>query len=244
MRKRWIRHRCTLLNNDHDNRHLQGAWDKYGRENFVFEVLEKIDDLNILTEREQYWMDRFEVMSADKGYNMCPSAGSMLGHRHSKNTIEKMKQNSYWKGKKLPKYIREKISQSRVTRGVSAGKNNPQYGKKMSDVVKQKISEANKGRKHSKETREKMSKTHKLLVGEKSHMYGKKLSEETKKKMSIVHSGERCHKAKLVWEQVRNIRKQYSTGKYSQNDLAQEYNISRSAIASIVQNRSWIEEKQ
>ena len=54
-------------------------------------------------------------------------------------------------------------------------------GKHLSDETKQKISEANKG-KHLSE--EQLEKRKGLFVGEKNPMYGKKHSEETKKKIS------------------------------------------------------------
>ena len=38
-RRFWM-HRWELRNNIHDNRHLQSAWNKYGEENFSFEVVE------------------------------------------------------------------------------------------------------------------------------------------------------------------------------------------------------------
>ena len=40
-------------NNKHGNKHLQRSYNKYGEENFVFEVLEFVEDKNNLLEREQ-----------------------------------------------------------------------------------------------------------------------------------------------------------------------------------------------
>ena len=59
-----------------------------------------------------------------------------------------------------------------------------------SEERRQRISEAGKGRKHSKETREKMSKNAKERYKnpENCSMYGKKHSEETKKKMREHHA--------------------------------------------------------
>lgn len=39
---RWTDHKKKLNQNRHGNPHLQTAWNKYGSENFVFEILEVI----------------------------------------------------------------------------------------------------------------------------------------------------------------------------------------------------------
>ena len=38
---RWLEHQIDLKGNRHRSRHLQFAWNKYGPENFSFEVLEE-----------------------------------------------------------------------------------------------------------------------------------------------------------------------------------------------------------
>ena len=37
---RWIEHKTALRRNIHKNKHLQSAWNKYGEESFIFNVLE------------------------------------------------------------------------------------------------------------------------------------------------------------------------------------------------------------
>ena len=37
--KRWTTHKNSLNNNSHRNYHLQNAWNKYGEQNFEFEIL-------------------------------------------------------------------------------------------------------------------------------------------------------------------------------------------------------------
>lgn len=69
----------------------------------------------------------------------------------------------------------------------SRGKNNPNYGKHSSEYTKQKISKNHvgmKGKRHSLETRHKMSEAHKgKRIGEKHPLYGKHHSLETRKKI-------------------------------------------------------------
>ena len=54
------------------------------------------------------------------------------------------------------------------------------------------------------------------------------------------HHGEKNWSAKLTWERVAQIRKQYSMG-LSQYALARIYDVSRSAINHITSGRGWCE---
>lgn len=55
--ERWWQHKYDLKNNKHRSRQLQADWNQGGVDNFVFEILEQIDDMTLLSEREQYWID-------------------------------------------------------------------------------------------------------------------------------------------------------------------------------------------
>jgi hypothetical protein len=52
-------------------------------------------------------------------------------------------------------------------------------------------------------------------------------------------SGEKCGHAKLSWNQVNNIREDWDTGKYTQQQLSNKYNIVPSGISSIICNKNW-----
>lgn len=68
-------HFYLLRKNKHVNCKLQRAFNKYGEDNFVFEIIEFIKDEDKLLECEQYWMDRFNVV--EDGYNIQPIAGKV-----------------------------------------------------------------------------------------------------------------------------------------------------------------------
>lgn len=53
---RFHEHLHNLNGNNAHNKHLQAAWNKYGEENFIFNVLELCDP-NIRFKREQYYLD-------------------------------------------------------------------------------------------------------------------------------------------------------------------------------------------
>ena len=83
--KRKNEHFNLLLRNRHFNSHLQNAWNKYGEENFKFEILEECEREKLI-EKEQYYLDTLKPL-----YNICKIAGSSLGIKRSTETIEKLR---------------------------------------------------------------------------------------------------------------------------------------------------------
>ena len=72
IRNRWYLHNYHLKKGDHDNRHLQNAYDKYGESMFKFQIVEELDpDEKSLRAREQEYLDYFKNMDAwDELYNI------------------------------------------------------------------------------------------------------------------------------------------------------------------------------
>jgi group I intron endonuclease len=68
--KRKQRHLYKLENNQHHSKSLQHSWNKYTPDDFVFNIIEEIKDRTILLEREQYWLDYYQVYKKEFGYNM------------------------------------------------------------------------------------------------------------------------------------------------------------------------------
>ena len=100
------------------------------------------------------------------------------------------------------------------------GENNPNYGKKMSEEQKKKISEKAKGKKQSEETKRKNSESKKGKYAGKNHpMYGKSPSEETRKKQSEAMKGENNpNYGKSPSEETRKKRSEAMKGKKWWND--------------------------
>lgn len=80
VRRRWDNHRRDLMAGRHPNRHLQAAWRKYGSLFFTFTVVECVDDRGELRQAEQMWIDAIGSCG-EGGYNLTPTAGSLLGFR-------------------------------------------------------------------------------------------------------------------------------------------------------------------
>lgn len=82
-------HFSDLKYGKHNDR-FQNSYNFHGKDNFIFEVIEFVEDENKLIECEQYWMDRFEVYKRDKGYNINPIAGRPP---NTEETRKKMSKN-------------------------------------------------------------------------------------------------------------------------------------------------------
>lgn len=82
--KRWAAHKSYLNNNHHHSQHLQNAWNKYGVENFKFEIIEKCEKENLIL-REQYFIN-----SLNPEYNICPIAGTSAGRKLTEEHKKKL----------------------------------------------------------------------------------------------------------------------------------------------------------
>lgn len=94
---RWRQHLDELCTGTHCNSKLQLDFNKYGIENFTFEIVEFVSNLNKLLEREQYHINKNNCYSEDVGYNIAIA----------KKSITKVKKALPYK--KIPKTKLEKM---------------------------------------------------------------------------------------------------------------------------------------
>lgn len=64
--KRFREHKLDLKKNKHKNKKLQNAFNKYGEENFIFEILEECNLENLLVLENKYYQELKPF------YNLCP----------------------------------------------------------------------------------------------------------------------------------------------------------------------------
>jgi len=108
--KRWYFHKERLARNKHHCKYLQNAYNKYGKDCFVYTIVETCSrDRSIILSLEQKYLD-----SLKPEYNHCKIAGSPLGTRHTEETKRKMSLSS--KGKTFSKEHKGKISVSHIGR--------------------------------------------------------------------------------------------------------------------------------
>lgn len=66
---RWTQHLALLNLNKHPNLHLQKSWDKYGKENFTFAILEEIFTTENIFIKEKEYILKFNTINSINGYN-------------------------------------------------------------------------------------------------------------------------------------------------------------------------------
>lgn len=169
IKARWKDHINTLNRNDSHSVLLQRAWNKYGQENFSFEILELCSE-DMLDEVETKYIDLYD--SRNNGYNIEP------GGNENKHLAEETKQKlrEAHLGKKASDETRKKMSESRM------GDKNPMYGQTHSEDARKKISESKKGKPgHPCSDYQKECARQANL--------GKEVSDETRKKISEANKG-------------------------------------------------------
>jgi group I intron endonuclease len=128
-------HKYYLNQNNHQNPHLQRAWNKYGPDNFEFIVVEEVSPDKLLV-AEQKYLDMAKL-EQNKYYNISFDASAIfLGRKHSEETKRKM---------------REKCVTEEHKRNISnslKGPNNPNFGKHFTKEHRRKISESRKGQRN------------------------------------------------------------------------------------------------
>jgi len=167
-------HFNELKGNRHYNRHLQASYNKYGADNFKFEIVEECN-INLLDEREIYWISYFNSFKC--GYNQNLGGGSNRGWIPSEETRLKMSlnhadfsgKNNCMYGKSLYDVLTEdEVKKWKHNSSIAnSGKNNGFYGKRHTDETKAKISQSRTGK----------------CKGKDSPNYGKHISKKQMNKM-------------------------------------------------------------
>lgn len=166
---RWKHHKWSLRNNKHHSKYLQRAWNKHGEDSFKFEVIEECS-LQDLILKEQFYLD-----TLNPTYNINKTAENCTGRIVSETT--KIKISNKNKGRKHTEITKTKISTHRKNNPLvfteemrkkisdsKKGTNNPNYGKPISDIHKEKIRQANKGKKISEETKQTIGRKNSISV--------------------------------------------------------------------------------
>lgn len=114
--ERYWHHVWKLRQGTHDNSHLQRAWSKYGESAFEFRVVEVVDDLSMIDDREIYYI--IEARGQVAGcYNVADGGGGKSG-----------------------------VPMSDTAKRIVGAKNRQHnLGKRASDETKRKMSELRKG---------------------------------------------------------------------------------------------------
>lgn len=133
IKRRFYDHSCK--SHEH-NRHLYNAMGKYGKENFEFEILEECP-IELLNEREIYYIETLKPE-----YNFCSGGGA--GRTHSEETKTLLRE----KGKEQWERMTEEERQTQIKNNLKR----PPIGHPVSEETREKLRQANIGKKQSAET--------------------------------------------------------------------------------------------
>lgn len=113
---RFHSHLSLLKDNKHKNIYLQRSFNKNNND-FIFIILEFVNDKNELINREQYYIDLFKSHCSLEGYNINPFASNCLGKKARSETIEKISGKNHWAyGKIFSKETKDKMSKSHINK--------------------------------------------------------------------------------------------------------------------------------
>lgn len=152
-RRTW-QHKHALKRGEHKNPHMQAAWNKYGADMFVFEILETVPDEDQFRIEDTYLVRH---VGQPNCYNVNTCAdGGRLGIPHTEAS-------------------KQKVSLNR--KGKHAGPDHYRYGQEVSEETRKKIGDTQRG---VSKTPYIMSEQGRLNIaaavkrGEESHFYGKR----------------------------------------------------------------------
>lgn len=206
-------HLNTLKRNKHQNNHLQNAFNKYGKDNFICTVIQTAENEQELNELEEYWINKCNAVDDRMFYNLKPggTGGSMPHFICITNEI-----NS--------KYLHPDTDLTIYL------KNGWRLGKphQSQELIEKRVC-GNRGKKRSEETCKNISKA---LLGKKR----KPLSEEQKAYLSSIKKFNNYNNAKS--KKVKCI----NTGEIFNclGDAARKYNISTCNLSACCHGRKKI----
>lgn len=86
LKRRQNEHFARLNKGTHTNRHLQNSWNKYGKDVFIFEILEFVEKPKLI-KKEQKYLNKYKSYNKYFGYNINKKAESSLGLKRTKTQI-------------------------------------------------------------------------------------------------------------------------------------------------------------
>lgn len=218
--RRSMHYRLLRIGKSHSSK-LQNAFNKYGENSFVFEILETCDCAE-LEQKEIEWIIKLNAVK--NGYNTsidvrCPTRGfkHSVESRLKMSESQKSRVRSDWEIDSSRKRLVE-FNQS-------------QKGVAKTEQHRERISEANKGRKQTLETRQKMSDYRKKNPV--NFWLGKSRNESDKLKMSESHkgkTGEKHPRSKRI-AQI-NLKGEVLQTFVGISEAARQLNIKRKSISN------------
>lgn len=190
-----------------NNTPIDKAFNKYGNENFEIIILkENLSNQCLMNLYECYYIKKYDTLCKNKnGYNIASGGhnGNVFEGKTNKEMNEiRKKMSDKAKVREISHETRNKLSKAKK------GENNPNYGKKHSSESRKKISEKAKER---------------YKIKENNPMYGKHHTEETKEKMRKPCSDETKRKI----SEANKGNESYWKGKELRNEMKEKISKTR-----------------
>jgi len=128
--RRFKEHKRDLNNGKHHSIYLQRAWDKYGEDAFVFEVIHECFKEEV-RDKEQYFLDHYRSYNYRIGYNMNRKVDSREGR--SMSLESRMRMSNSKKGRPSPR-LGSRMSEEAKKKSSLSHKNQKAWNKGMVDV--------------------------------------------------------------------------------------------------------------
>jgi group I intron endonuclease len=264
----WRGHITNLKRGKHDNPYLIRAWEKYGEENFSFEIVELIDDQEERDKKEEFYINKYKSYDKLNGYNISMSAKGTRGVKHTDEAKNKIRETHIGENSYL-----STLTEKEVIEIKTHIKNKTMSVKKLSEIYNVKrsvISNIKNGHnwthitidgfvsdntiyRNATLTDEQVVEVKNLLKNEFTHMFIAEKFNVSESYISGIHRGsirkevyvegfetsKNVHK-KLNENQVREIKKLLADGDMNNKEIALLYNVSNQTICDIKKGRKWL----
>lgn len=115
--KRLLEHRRLLKSDNHYNKHLQKSWNKYGEDNFTFEIIVEVFLKSDLDKLEQFYIDKYKSLDNIYGYNKREAGYS---GKHIEEIKSKMSKTRT--GKSLSDITKDRIAKTKYKKVIKYDK--------------------------------------------------------------------------------------------------------------------------
>ena len=120
--RRFRRHRTELNTKTHSNKYLERAYEKYGKDNFEFIILEECN-LQELVQREILYIKKYDSLNTLKGYNLSvprkhPTITSNSNYRSILSEAKKGKMPSNYQEMRKIRWVKIKVYENDIFKGI------------------------------------------------------------------------------------------------------------------------------
>lgn len=179
------------------NPNLQHEYDIRGKDEFIFSVLEIVQNYSELVSREQYWIDLLHPE-----YNINPIAGKYMGdYVRTPKAMAKRKESM----KHCKRTIPPEVTEARRQRWL--GKNNPNSGRVYTEEERKKLSKQTSGSKNPNYGKPRPESTRQKIGNSNAHTYHGFVSPEGQTFSPVINLSGFCREHNLTISKMVQVDK-------------------------------------